>query len=120
MENYFGLVQLACCVIIYRRTLRIGSKIKLGKFEDALKAYQKVLEIDPQNSIAIDRIALINDNVTSKGTVTATTTTTTTTIANSSGLTGKIILALNLEHSDLLNGTELIQRFVISIGIFRL
>ena len=40
---------------------------KLGIYGDALKAYQKVLEIDPENSYAAGSLASIKDVVTSKG-----------------------------------------------------
>ena len=40
---------------------------KLGIYGDALKAYQKVLEIDPENSYGAGSLASIKDVVTSKG-----------------------------------------------------
>ena len=66
---------------------------KLGIYGDALKAYQKVLEIDPENSDAADSLASIKD------------------IANSGGSASKHILALNLGHGYLLNGSGLIEVF---------
>lgn len=79
---------------------------KLGIYGDAMKAYQKVLEIDPENSDAAGSLASIKDIVTSKGigpTAPA--------IANSSGPAGKHLLSLNLRHSNLLNGSGLIEVF---------
>ena len=40
---------------------------KLGIYGDALKAYQKVLEIDPENSNGAGSLASIKDVVASKG-----------------------------------------------------
>jgi tetratricopeptide (TPR) repeat protein len=89
---------------------------KLGIYGDALKAYQKVLEIDPENSFAADSISSIKNIVTSKvsGSTIATDgipANTTTTIANSSGSASKHILAMNLGHGYLLNGSGLIEVF---------
>ena len=89
---------------------------KLGIYGDALKAYQKVLEIDPENSDAADSLASIKDIVISKGigpsiTTDNITATTSTIIANSSGSASKHILALNLGHGYLLNGSGLIEVF---------
>ena len=86
-------------------------------YGDALKAYRKVLEIDPGNSDASGSLASIKEIVTSKGIGSTLTTDnftnapTTTAIANSSGSASKHILALNLGHGYLLNGSGLIEVF---------
>jgi hypothetical protein len=96
---------------------RHGRIIKLGMYGDALKAYRKVLEIDPGNSDAAGSLASIKEIVTSKGigsTITTdnlTAAATTTTIANSSGSASKHLLALNLGHSYLLNGSGIMEVF---------
>ena len=89
---------------------------KLGIYGDALKAYRKVLGIEPENSDAAESLASIKDIVTSKGigpsiTTDNITATTSTTVVNLGGSASKHILALNLGHGYLLNGSGLIEVF---------